>query len=51
MRLLPKNSTRGLTVTLQRIWAMAAVSGMLIYVPWDGPVTIEVDLSNACVYE
>ena len=33
--------------------AMAAVSGMLIHLPWDGPVMIEVDLSNAqaCVYE
>ena len=25
---------------------MAAVSGMLIHLPWDGPVMIEVDLSN-----
>ena len=34
--------------------AMAAVSGMLIHLPWDGPVMIEVDLthlSNECVYE
>ena len=31
--------------------AMAAVSGMLIHLPWDGPVMIEVDLSNKCVYE
>ena len=31
--------------------AMAAVSGMLIHLPRDGPVMIEVDLSNECVYE
>ena len=31
--------------------AMAAVSGMLIHLPWDGPVMIEVDLSNEGVYE
>ena len=31
--------------------AMAAVSGMLIHLPWDGPMMIEVDLSNKCVYE
>ena len=35
--------------------AMAAVSGMLIHLPQDGPVNravmIEVGLSNECVYE
>ena len=31
--------------------AMAAVSGTKIHLPLDGPVMIEVDLSNACVYE
>ena len=31
--------------------AMAAVSGMLIHLPLNGPVMIEVDLSNECVYE
>ena len=31
--------------------AMAAVSGTLIHLPLDGAVMIEVDLSNACVYE
>ena len=31
--------------------AMAAVSGMLIQLPLNGPVMIEVDLSNECVYE
>ena len=35
--------------------AMAAVSGMLIHLPWDGPVTvtrmIEVDLSNTSIFE
>ena len=32
--------------------AMAAVSGILIHLPRDGPVMmIEVDLSNECVYE
>ena len=31
---------------------MAAVSGLLIDLPLDGPVMIEVDLSNeSCVYE
>ena len=51
VRLLPNNSTLGLTVTLQRVLAMAAVSGMLIYLPWDGPVMIEVDLSNTSIFE
>ena len=37
VRLLPNNSTSGLTVTLQRVLAIAAVSGMLIHLPWDGP--------------
>ena len=36
-------------MTLQRVLAMAAVSDMLIHLPWDGPVMIEIDLSNACV--
>ena len=31
--------------------AMAAVSGMLIHLPWDGPVMIEVDLSNTSIFE
>ena len=31
--------------------AAASVSGMLIHLQWDGPVMIEVDLSNECVYE
>ena len=31
--------------------ATAAVSGMLIHLPWDGPVMIEVDLSNTSVFE
>ena len=38
-------STKGLSL------AMAAASGMLIHLPLDGPVMIEVDLSNECVYE
>ena len=52
VRLLLKNSTRGLTVTLQRVLAMAAVSGILIPLPWDGPVMIEVDdWSNTSIFE
>ena len=31
--------------------AMAAVSGMLIHLTWDGPVMIEVDWSNARIFE
>ena len=38
-------SSKGLSL------AMAAVSGTLIHLPLDGPVMIEVDLSNACFYE
>ena len=31
--------------------AMAAVSGMLIHLPWDGPVMIEVDWNNTSIFE